>query len=58
MGSIVFGAMLNCDPVVTHTFVEKDEELKILHCKDFVDPKQRNALIAETVRAAAERVAA
>ena len=58
VGSTVLGATLNCDPIVTHTFVEKDEELKTPHCKDSVDPKQRNAPTAETARAAAERVAA
>ena len=58
MLSTVFGATLNYDSIITYTLVEEDGELKILHCKDFSDPQQRSALIAGTVKAAAERVAA
>ena len=56
--STVFGATLNYDTVVIYTFVEEDGELKILNCKDFSDPRQRSALIAGTLKAMAERVAA
>lgn len=43
--------------VVTYTLVEEDGEFKPLHYKDFANPQQRGALIAGTVKAAAERVA-
>ena len=54
----VFGATLSCDSLFICTFVEEDGELKFLHCKHFVDPQQRSALVAGTAKAAAERVAA
>ena len=53
-----FGATLNYETVLTHSLVEEDGELKVIHCKDFANPIQRSALIAGTVKAAAERVAA
>ena len=56
--SSVFGATFNYDTTLIYTLVEEDGEFKILYCKDFSDPQQRNALIAGTVKAAAERVAA
>ena len=56
--STISGAKLSCDTFMNYTLVEEDGELKILHCKDFSDPQQRSALIAGTVKAAAERVAA
>ena len=54
----VFGTTFNYDMHVIGSFVEEDGEIKLLHCKDFTDPKQRDALFAGTVKAAAERVAA
>ena len=54
----VFGATLNYDTILTYTLVKEDGELKIVHCKDFANPQQRSALIAGTVKAAAERAAA
>ena len=54
----VFGAALNYDMHIIYTLSEEDGEIKLLHCKDFSDPNQRNALFAGTVKAAAERVAA
>jgi len=56
--STAFGATINYDNVVTYTLVEEDGELKILRCKIFGDPQQCDAIIAGTVKAAAERVAA
>lgn len=56
--STVFGATINYDTVVTFTFVEEGGGLKVLHCKDFGDAQQRDAIIAGTLKAAAERVAA
>ena len=56
--STVFGATLDYDTLLTYTFVEEDGELKILRCKDFGNPQQRDALIAGTAKATAERVAA
>jgi hypothetical protein len=54
--STVFGATHNYDTIVAYTLVEEDGELKILHCKDFANPQQRNALFVGTVtKAAAER---
>ena len=53
----VFGATLNYDMHIIYNFVEEDGEIKILRCKDFSDPKQRDAIFAATVKAAAERVA-
>ena len=58
VSSTVFGATLDYDTIVTYSTAEEDGKLKILHCKDFANPLQRNALIAGTVKAAAERVAA
>jgi len=56
--STVFGGTFNYDSVVTYTLIEEDEELNLLRCKVFGDPQQCDALIAGTVKAAAERVAA
>ena len=58
LSSTVSGTTFNYDTVLTYTFVEEDGELKILHCKNFANPLQRSALIAGTLKAAAERVAA
>ena len=54
----MFGATLKYDTTFSYAFVEEDGELKILHCKDSGDPKQRSAVIAGTLKAAAERAAA
>jgi hypothetical protein len=56
--STIFGTTLNYDTILTFTIVEEDGELKIIHCKDFGNPQQRDAFFAGTIKAAAERVAA
>ena len=54
----IFGPPLNYDSIFTLTFAEEDGEFKIIHSKDFTDPQQRGVVIAGTLKAAAERVAA
>ena len=58
MTTTISGAMLPYETILTITLVEEDGELKILHCKDFADPKKRDAFIAGAFKAAAQRVAA
>ena len=54
----IFGAKLDYETIFTYTLIEEDGELKIAHAKDFANPQQRSALIAGTVKAAAEKAAA
>ena len=54
----VFGATPNYDTILIYTFVEEDGEFKVLHYKHFGDSQQRNALVAEALKAAAEKVTA
>ena len=58
MFSTIFGARIDYDTIVTYALVEEDGELEILHCKGFSNPKKDSALIAGTVKAATERMAA
>jgi len=54
----VSGTTLPYEAVLIVTLVEEDGELKILHCKDFSDPKKRDAFIAGAAKVTAQRVAA
>lgn len=54
----VSGVTLSLETFGIITLVEEDGELKILHCKDFADPRKRNAVIAGAIKAATGRVAA
>lgn len=58
MLTTVFGVTLPYDTVAIITLVEEDGKLKVLHCKDFADPKKRDAFIAGAIKAAAQRVVA
>lgn len=56
MATTVSGVTLPYEALLILTLVEEDGQLKILHCKDFADTRERNAFHTGAIEAAGQRV--